>query len=100
MDKTKKVLTDIHSELVNESIKENLKAQQEVQDKLWKQDCRRTSIQLAERFSKDINNSHESDPVRIIANAEILYRWLIADEGQQNDLWDIFMKTGVVNYKK
>lgn len=70
MDKTKKVLTDIHSELVNESIKENLKAQQEAMDKSWRQDCRRTAIQLASRSNTLVQTG-------MLKDADEIYKWLV-----------------------
>lgn len=93
-------LSNLNDEVQQRLIQVNLKSQQEAQDKVWKQDCRKTSLQLAERFSKGADMQHESDPIRITGNAEILYRWLIADDELQKGWVEIFMKTGVLHYKK
>jgi len=69
------------------------KAQQESEDRAWKQDCRRTALQLSERFSKGADMQHESDPVKIIANAEVLYVWLTNDS---KDALDVFVNTGIL----
>lgn len=73
-----------------------MEAQKESQLQAFKQDCRRTALQLSERIS----GKGENDPMKVTANAEILYRWLIADDEVQKDFLDIFMKTGLITNKE
>ena len=70
MDKTKEVLTNAVLEL-------NLQAQKEAQEQAFKQDCRRTAINLSERFTRDADGGKSGDVSNIISNAEIIYTWLI-----------------------
>lgn len=74
---------------------DEIKNRKQEQELVWKQDCRRTALNLAERFSKADGNSHESDPVKIIANAEVLYVWLTESS---TDAIEIFKKSGVLKF--
>jgi len=57
-----------------EIAKEQLKAQKESQMLAFKQDCRRTAMQLSERI-KPFKGEKNADGV--IKDAEKLYKWLI-----------------------
>ena len=63
MDNTKKVLNDAVITLQSE-------AQNELHETLFKQDCRRTALQLAAR-------GKDTDTKNILIDAEALYQWLV-----------------------
>lgn len=75
------------------------KLQKETQLAIFKQDCRRTAIQLSERFSKDPGDGGKADVVTIIANAELVYMWLINFDKPMSTLEE-FKQTGVIKSKK
>lgn len=67
----------------------------------FRQDCRRTSLQLAERFTKDAEGLKSGEVVNIIQNAEILYLWMVQDlSGNPIDTTCLdFDKTGNLCWK-
>jgi len=81
-------------------IQEALQAQKEMQELSFKQDCRRTAIQMAERFSKSHTGEKEDDPLRIISNAEVIYQWMInlQNDAMSKQLMN-FQQTGELVFK-
>ncbi len=73
----KKDVAPTFAELQQKQIQENLQAQKDAGELIFKQDCRRTAVQMAERFSKANGGDKEHDPVKIISNAEVIYQWMI-----------------------
>ena len=67
----------------SQQIQQNLQAQKEAQDQAFKQDCRRTAINLSERFTRDGNGGKSGSASDIISNAEIIYNWLIDYDNQK-----------------
>lgn len=61
--------------LRQKSIEDSLKAQKESSDRNFKQDCRRTALQMAERSTKD-PAGEKGNTIQILQNADLFYQWL------------------------
>lgn len=67
-------------------LQQNLRAQQNSQEKAFKQDCRRTAMQLAERCTRGQDGGKTAEIEDIVLNAEIIYDWLIKYEKPMNEV--------------
>jgi hypothetical protein len=82
---------------------EKEKAEREAEITLvFKRDCRRTALQLSERFTRDNEGGKGSVEVsKILANAELTYAWLVnipPDDKTPPDWLNSFFNTGVLTY--
>lgn len=79
-------------------MEDTAKYQKESQLLAYKQDCRRTAIQLSERFSVDGSGNKPADVSIIIMNAELVYEWMVNFD-KPNTLLKDFMEKGTLHYK-
>lgn len=84
----------------DELLQKQIQEHQQAQELIFKQDCRKTAINMAERFSKTMNGDKEYDAIKIISNAEVIYQWMIniTNEELSNQLMT-FQQTGNLTFK-
>lgn len=76
-------------------IRKNARIQKESSVLVFKQDSRRTALQLSERCTKG-NGLNHPQPNEILLNAELFYEWLINEKAYRCN--EKYMETGLIEY--
>lgn len=98
MEKIRRVLSQAELELQSlERAEKNLLERKEQSLVDFKRDSRRTALQLSERFTKNGEGNKASEATLILANAELIYHWLVnIPEKDDLTLLESFFKTGML----